>query len=469
MPRNRQKNSIVFTGTGVNEIEYDVNGNPTGFMPVRTTSETQATPPTSPARISSVAEIQYDALGNPIGSFPTVTAPGTQARTQVRISSVDEIQYDTLGNPIGTFPVDDAPVKAPSQGGSGSGTSPNAYESRGNDDTPPPSNTATQQAINQAFGTVDIVPQSNVLDQYASYTYAISWWLLTPDQYNNLTSGLAPAPGTGNWTLLIQSGGAPVGGRNQYFPNDYYFDDLEIESFLMGKGTNMSNNGMELRFKVVEPNGITLIQNLYSAVTAAYKSTSSPAGPQSNANTNTVNANQTRQDPNYVAAQYCLTIEFYGYDSQGNLVAPVTGQYSATGQADNTSAQPVIKKYYPFLIQNISFRTVANQIEYNVVGSPVPYSTGTAQARGTIPYAFELAGQTVSQLLLGSPVSASNSATNVPDGRISSPAPVQKQQRPQPRRVTVAELPMKQQAAIAAGTDPNTVNDQGMAFGGGGL
>ena len=30
-------------------------------------------------------------------------------------------------------------------------------------------------------------------------------------------------------------------------------------------------------------------------------------------------------------------------------------------------------------------------------------------------------------------------------------------------------LPAKQQAAIAAGTDPNTVNDSGMAFGGGGL
>jgi hypothetical protein len=34
---------------------------------------------------------------------------------------------------------------------------------------------------------------------------------------------------------------------------------------------------------------------------------------------------------------------------------------------------------------------------------------------------------------------------------------------------TVGQLPMKQQAAIASGTDPNTVNDQGMAFGGGGL
>jgi hypothetical protein len=34
---------------------------------------------------------------------------------------------------------------------------------------------------------------------------------------------------------------------------------------------------------------------------------------------------------------------------------------------------------------------------------------------------------------------------------------------------TIGDLPVKQQAAIAAGTDPNTVNDQGMAFGGGGL
>ncbi len=34
---------------------------------------------------------------------------------------------------------------------------------------------------------------------------------------------------------------------------------------------------------------------------------------------------------------------------------------------------------------------------------------------------------------------------------------------------TVGQLPMKQQAATAAGTDPNAVNDQGMAFGGGGL
>ena len=301
---------------------------------------------------------------------------------------------------------DDGPTQAPTSGGVGAGTSSDSYNARGNDDTPPPSRNTNQQVINTAFSNQAISPKPNVLDQYASYTYAISWWLLTPEQYNSLGAAgrRAPAPGTGNWTLLIQSGGAPIAGRNQFFPDDYYFDDLEIESFLMGKGTNMSNNAMEIRFKIIEPNGLTLIQRLYDAVVAAYKQ-----------------ANQsTGQAPNYAAAQYCLTIEFYGYDSQGNLVAPATG-------INGTGPQAVIKKYYPFLLRNISFRTVTNQVEYNIVASPVPYDTGTAQARGTIPFAFELAGTTVSQLLQGGPLPNSTQSS---DGRTSQPAPAVSTQSP---------------------------------------
>ena len=335
---------------------------------------------------------------------------GTTAQTQATPAQVDQ----TIGGTVPVYTQDQVNRSLSSQDdgavaytnpGVGAGTSPNSFDARGNDNTPPASTSATQQTINQNFANQKIVSQPNVLDQYASYTYAISWWLLTPDQYNNLTTGAAPAPGTGNWSLLIQDGGAPTSGRNQYFPYDYYLDDLEIETFLMGKGTSMSTNGMEIKFKVVEPNGITLLQNLYSAVVAAYKNTST-----------------TGQAPNYGAAQYCLTIEFYGYDSNGNLVAPATGQYTASGQLSSTNSQSIIKKYYPFLIENITFRTVANQIEYNVVGKAVPYSTGTSQARGTIPYAFELSGQTVSQLLQGSAGSGA-SAANGNDGRTSSPSP----------------------------------------------
>jgi len=342
---------------------------------------------------------------------------------------------------------DDGPTQAPTSGGVGAGTSPNASAARGNDNTPPASSNTSQQVINQTFANQRIVAQPNVLDQYASYTYAISWWVLTPEQYNSLTSGRAPAPGSGNWSLLMQSGGAPTAGRNQFFPEDYYLDDLEIESVMMGKGSGMSTNGMTIRFKVVEPNGLTLIQNLYSAVQTAALNTTAQTAQQAASGTatpGTVNANQTSQPPNYGAAQYCLTIEFYGYDERGNLVAPARGQISTTGQLATTNPQSVIKKYYPFLLENITFRTVANQVEYQVIGHPVSYNTGTSQARGTIPFAFQLSGQTVGQLLQGSPAVTATAQAS-PGERTSKPAPNMNE-------VTQANNPV---VANTAGVDAN--------------
>jgi hypothetical protein len=359
MPANRQSNSNFFNYSALTDSQSQRNTAAAGDAPVVTIEKSQATPP------------------NPVSNQPA--------------------------NPLNITSDDDGNAWAPTGPGVGAGTSSNSYDARGNDDTPPASSNSAQQTVNQSFSGQTIIPQPNVLDQYASYTYAISWWILTPDQYNNLSSGLAPAPGTGTWSLLIQSGGASISGRSQFFPNDYYLDDLEIDTFLMGKGTNMSTNGMEIKFKVVEPNGITLIQNLYRATVAAY--------------------GQTGQPPNYGAAQYCLTIEFYGYDDQGKLIAPATGQNTTNGQFSSINPSAVIKKYYPFLIENITFRTVANQVEYMVVGKPIPYATGAAQARGTIPFAFALAGQTVSQILQGGSIGSSATASD-PGARTDSPNPL---------------------------------------------
>ena len=146
-------------------------------------------------------------------------------------------------------------------------------------------------------------------------------------------------------------------------------------------------------------------------------------------------------------------------------VEPARGQYTTNGQLGSPSQQSVIQKYYPFLIENLTFRTVANAIEYQVVGKPVPYATGASQARGTIPFAYALAGTTVSQILLG------GGGPTITTTNQAEPGARQTQKTPNTQKtpVLVKDLPMKQQAAIAAGTDPNTVNDQGMAFGGGGL
>ena len=354
---------------------------------------------------------------------------------------------------------DDAYTQNPTSGGAGAGTTNNAGTSVGADDNPGASKTTAQQIINQAFGVSTnstITTQPNVLDQYASYTYAISWYLMTPGQYNSITTGsAAPSFNTAGWSLLMQSGGAPTTGRNQYFPLDYYLDDLEIETFLVGKGTNLSNNAMDIKFKVVEPNGITLLDNLYKAVVAAYTNPQPTTGAGTTVATTSTATQTTTQPPSYGKAQYCLIIEFYGYDSQGKLVAPATGQNSPTGQLSNTNPQAVIKKYFPFLIQNITFRTAKSGIEYNVVAKPVPYSTNSSQARGTIPFPFSLAGQTVQQILQGSTTKPTGTATADPGTRTPSPTPSSANIPPsQPDDAQTAAL-FNDGTGFTPGYDPN--------------
>ena len=54
MASNKQNNPNFFSGAGITEIEYDINGNPTGTMPVRTTGETQATPAGGFSKVGSL-------------------------------------------------------------------------------------------------------------------------------------------------------------------------------------------------------------------------------------------------------------------------------------------------------------------------------------------------------------------------------------------------------------------------------
>ena len=280
------------------------------------------------------------------------------------------------------------------------------------DDNTAPNNNATAQIINARFNK-RIVPRPNVLDAYASYTYAITWYLLTPDQYNEMT--ISQKKNCASWQLLMQSGGAPTqqagatstsstatAGRNQFFSLDYYMDDLEIDSLVPLKGTGAANTATNIKFRVTEPNGITLIENLYKAVSTLYKQ-----------------KNVSKQ-ANYPMAQYCLAVRFYGYNDNGELVT--ISSRSAGGNGNLTDSQAIVEKFYPFVITNIKFRIPKDRVvEYEVEGKPIPHFYNKSQDRGTIPFAFELVGETVDQVLRGKPVGTVYPAS--PGERRDSPAP----------------------------------------------
>jgi len=285
----------------------------------------------------------------------------------------------------------------------------------------------TQQIISAATaGQSTFAPKNNVLDQYASYTYNIGWYLLTPEQYTTLqkTSKITVS----QYNLLIQSGGAPAGtagvqpelrdasgrrtgssdprsttfagsnstnaGRNPFFGLDYYFDNLEIKSTITGKGSNRAHNATELSFTVTETSGITLIDNLYKAVQSVYKK---------------ITEESVNGVP-YVAAYYALIIRFYGYDQNGKIVQ--------ASDSDNNNA--VVEKIIPFRLSDINFSVNNRLVEYQVKATAIPYSIGFGSNLGVIKADIEISGATVKDLLTKGVVLAEVSPD---DGRQTTPTP----------------------------------------------
>jgi len=171
-------------------------------------------------------------------------------------------------------------------------------------------------------------------------------------------------------------------GRNPYFPLDYYIDDFFVDFLYSGTpGSRGASAISEVGFTVTEPNGITLLPNLYSAITDLYQA----LGITSTA------------DVNYAAAQYCMIIRFYGYDVDGNLMMPITG--SGAGNTDNYA---VVEKVIPFLISSIDFKVANKLVEYTVKAISPGQATGLSTDRASIPNNFQFQGSTVKEMLVGS-------------------------------------------------------------------
>jgi len=300
-----------------------------------------------------------------------------------------------------------------------------------NDDRSSPSTTTAQATVN-ADGNADLVtPQPNVLDQYASYTWAASVYLVTNEQYNQMVASRRAT--VNGYQLLFQSGGAPVNqggfqgsaynktsvsgpdaGRNPAFDLDFYIDSVTIDNALPGKVTTAAHMVSEIKFTVIEPNGITLIDRLHQAV--------QDFAPKNSAG-----------EVNYVSCVYLLALRFYGYDSSGNQVSPLRA--GGPGGA-------VVEKYIPFLIQDINFSVSSKTVTYDFVGAPVGQLVGLSSRRGTVPFDVELSSTTVGKLLAGdaktataaaaSPGQSTTTAGNTPVG---SPAPAKANTAPNKRAV----------------------------------
>jgi hypothetical protein len=253
--------------------------------------------------------------------------------------------------------------------------------------------------------TDEITPQPNVLDRFASYTYSASVYLMSTLQYERLLR--RKKKDINGYFLLFQSGGAPTNrggflgkgsgevggqnpgtegldaegvddfGRNPAFPQDFYIDSITVDNALPGKSTQTAHMVTDLKFTVIEPGNITLLDRLYRAV--------QDAGQVQGEN----------QPINYTAAAYLMVIRWYGYDINGNLMA-VGAADPNTGLTDPNA---VVEKFIPFLIKKIDWSVSSKLVTYDFDCAPIGQMVAGGTRRGTVPYDTQFTASSVSTLL----------------------------------------------------------------------
>jgi hypothetical protein len=324
---------------------------------------------------------------------PKTAATGNiDSGTNAPVRTLADTQTATSSGELKTVPLQAHPVSAEYDPNAVYRVEVTGVGSRG-DDAPPTARTSVVNRLDELYAGARnaIISQDNILDKFASYTYSLSWYLLDPVTYNRLLTSDVKL--LDNYTLLAQSGGAPVQttnqnyvqtfspGRSPFFPLDYYLDNFEFETRVSGTpGTRGAATLTGLSFTLTEPNGISLISNLVKAVNDLYF---------------TKGLVKKGTTVNYSEAQYCMVIRFYGYDAAGNLIMPIDQR---TGVTDRQAA---IEKFIPFKITGVEFKVANKLVEYAIKGATLPTLTAFSTDRGSIPQNFQFQGATVKDILVG--------------------------------------------------------------------
>lgn len=195
-------------------------------------------------------------------------------------------------------------------------------------------------------------PQSNPLHNYATYTYSISLFILSKEDFTTI----AKTPE--QWkprNCLIASGGknSTAFPRNAAFKDDFYFTDLSMTTVIGLNQRSKGSNAIDISFGIVEPYGLTLLNRIMDA---------------------SISVNS----PNYIEMPYLLQIDFYGNDDAGKLLNPIPGQ----------------TKRIPIKIIEIKTKVSTKGSEYAV--KAVPYNHQALQEnQATTPVNLEVDASTV--------------------------------------------------------------------------
>lgn len=208
-------------------------------------------------------------------------------------------------------------------------------------------------------------PYANELDQFVSYSYNITLSCLTGIEANFPLTYRTLGP----LVTILKSGG--VGGIKvpSIYETDglveFFIEDLDVHEMVAPRPETRQTNATSIKFKVVEPYSMgQFFQNLRAAALVT-------------------------GNLNYIEAPFLITIEFIGYDDEGNVKKPF-----------------LPRRYFPIKLIEANMTVTGSGSVYEVTAVPWNEQALFNEVQ-TLTADFEGRGETVAQVLQTGAVSLS--------------------------------------------------------------
>ena len=233
----------------------------------------------------------------------------------------------------------------------------------------------------------------NPLSQFASYTYNLSLYMVTPEAYDAfIQSGRkninAFAQASANATeelaagvyLIAQSGGVNNSTSRiaPGFELNYYIDNLKIKTLCNFSETQTNVIVSDMNFQIIEPYGFSFITNLKNAQDSLQEYVNATGRSQKGLQ------NPTRQF-------FILGIKFVGYDQQGNIVDTSTNTF----QDDPAASNGVFENFFDIVFRTVKFEITGKASVYTIEAASLPSYEAFGIKRGLIDLGANFEATTV--------------------------------------------------------------------------
>jgi len=246
---------------------------------------------------------------------------------------------------------------------------------------------------------------NNPLGNFASYTYQITLYMITPDAYdafvksgrrkinaiNNVIPGAAAAPQDvkqKNGAFIVAQSGGVNNASSKRAPGmnfDYYIDDLKVTTTVSTRENGTATNTSSMSFTITEPYGFSFITKLRNATNTLQLASKSKNFEKL--------TDPTRQF-------FVLGVRFQGYDINGN---EITGKetFSGTKLDPNTGDGGVFERFWDIRIRTMKFKLEGKATVYRIEAAAMAPSVAFGVKRGIIDRGAKIVAKTVDEALMG--------------------------------------------------------------------